>query len=61
MENLQKKIQKIIDETPKYRKEQSTKALEADRGFGEQGTYWAPVSGRRRRKKKINYIEIDLT
>ena len=48
---LQTKIKRITDNKPKYRKEASTKALEADRGFGEQGTYWAPVAGKRKRKK----------
>ena len=63
MPGLQKRIAKIKEKMPKYRKEKTSKALEADRGFGEQGTYWAPVSGRRRssRRKKINYTEIDLT
>jgi hypothetical protein len=60
---LQKKIAKIKEKMPKVRKDKIIKALESSRGFGESGTYWAPVSGKRRssRRKKIKYTEIDLT
>ena len=59
--HVQKKIAEIKEKKPKVRRERDMKNLEADRGFATEGSYWARVSGQRRRrgKKKVTYIELD--
>ena len=61
--DVQKKIAEIKAKKPKVRREKDMKNLEPDRGFATQGSYWAPVQGSRRsrRRRKPNYVEIDLT
>ena len=51
-----KKIAEIKEKKPKIRVEKDMKNLVADRGFATRGSYWAPVEGRRRRKR-VHYAE----